>query len=908
MSAPGGLAVDANGNLYIVDTGNNRVLRYPKPLSVADDLRVPDLVVGQPNFNSGTANNGGISERTLSFSSSSAIGRTALAFDAAGNLWLTDALNNRVIRYPASALAAGTNQPAADVVLGQPAFTLNTPAGSGAADRLNKAALRGPGGIAIDERGRVYVSDSLARVLVYEPTFPNGKEATRVLGLSARPPAQQTVGEYLLGAPEGLAMVGNRLAVADPGFNRITIYDPYTEWPAETEELPSPAARQVIGQTGFRNVLPNRGLAEPSQTTLNGPIGIHFSGGELFVADTGNHRVLVFPQQASGASASRVLGQAGFNLNGANRVEGNELYLFSRYTDAAGQPLSDGAGIAIDTTSSQPRLYIADTFNNRVLGYADARKVRAGDRADIVIGQNDLNRVLINAPFGDRENLSDSGLFRPAGLAVDKNGDLFVADAGNSRVLRFPSPFTQQVGANDRRRANLVLGQLAFNQRILDATPRNMAFPFGLAFTIEGNLVVSDAAHSRLLYFRRPENGDFTNGQAAEKVMGQPDFFSVGRGNAQNRMSSPRHLAIDTDGRLYAVDAGNNRVLIYDNINIAGNDPNPAFILTGLNGPHGVFVSPITGEIWVANSKANTATRFPRYDRVVLEGRSDYSIPSAAPLALTQDQFGNLYIAEGVNRIAIFYNALAYTVAGNYSIRALSPGTIANLYPAGAGVQFSDASTAFDQLPNPLPVPIDITDVQVLVNDKPAPIYFVSPFQINFLVPMSAPDSGTGEIQVIKPSTGQVIGARTVNFDKVSPALFVASGGAEGQLAALNQDNSVNSAATPIPRGQVIQLFGTGQGFVPNAPPDGTPPSGPVPIQEGPLRVVIGTDFVPDANIEYSGLAPGLVGVWQINVKVPETVAPGAAVPVALQLRNVPSTIPDPTSSRRLNTTIAVSQ
>jgi uncharacterized protein (TIGR03437 family) len=199
-----------------------------------------------------------------------------------------------------------------------------------------------------------------------------------------------------------------------------------------------------------------------------------------------------------------------------------------------------------------------------------------------------------------------------------------------------------------------------------------------------------------------------------------------------------------------------------------------------------------------------------------------------------------------------------------------------------------------------------LNDVQVLVNDEAAPLYYVSPLQVNFLVPMNAPQSGEGEIQVIRQSTGQVLAVARLPFDRVSPALFVADGQAEGPLAALNEDNTVNSASNPIAVGQVIQLFGTGQGFVPNAPPDGTPPSGPIDTQERP-RVVMGSDFVPDENILYSGLAPSLVGVWQLNVRVPQNVAPGSAVDVVVQLRSVNSNTPPAGFPRpRLRTTIAV--
>jgi uncharacterized protein (TIGR03437 family) len=920
LNTPSGIAVDAQGNLYVIDTGNNRIVRFRKPLEAAsDEVPFPDLVIGQPTFSTDTPNIGGlVTAKTIAVSTAAGAVRSGIAFDAQGNLWFADSQNHRVLRYPASALAAGTNQPEADLVLGQPDLTSNVPAPTGNTTvdgvtvlaAMNKTQLNRPVGVTVDSEGRVYVADSIGRILVYAPPFFSGKEAVRVLGVIVQTPGQAPKLDTVLSTPQGLFAVGNRLGVADPGTHRIVIYDPASTWPAETAENPSPSFTTVIGQSGTAEIRSNRGLPEPTEGTLSGPFGAAWSGSELIVADAGNNRILRYPQAANGASANLVLGQTNFTFNSGNLIDGRELFLFNGLGGSGNVSTgSDGGGVVIDSRSNPPRMYIADTFNHRILGYADARRVRPGDRADLVIGQTDLNRSLVNSPSNNSGQLTDSGLFRPSGLAVDQNGDLFVADSGNGRVLRFPSPFEQQIPSGERRRANLVIGQPNFNQRITDPSSRNMAYPFGVALTVDGHLLVSDALHSRVLFFRRPANGQFTNGQAAERVIGQPDFFTVGPGSAQRRMNSPRHIATDTDERLYVADMGNNRILVYDRITVVENDPVPAFALTGVSAPQGVFVSALTGEIWVGNTRGNAATRYPRYERLAISQAPDYNIPSGTPLALTQDSSGNLYVAEGVNRIAIYYNALRHQIAGSYVERPLSPGTIAILYPAGAGVTFADSSRSFNELPNPLPLPTDLNDVAVLVNERPAPLYFVSPLQVNFLVPMDAPSSGDAEIQIVKRSTQQILAVGRLPFDRVSPALFVGDGSVEGQLAALNQDNTVNTADNPARVGQIVQLFGTGQGFVPNAPPDGTPPQGPTPTQEQApsLRVVIGSDFVEPSDIQYSGLAPSLVGVWQINVRIPERVAPSAAVDVVVQVRSVNSNTPPAGFPRpRLRTTIAV--
>jgi uncharacterized protein (TIGR03437 family) len=120
-------------------------------------------------------------------------------------------------------------------------------------------------------------------------------------------------------------------------------------------------------------------------------------------------------------------------------------------------------------------------------------------------------------------------------------------------------------------------------------------------------------------------------------------------------------------------------------------------------------------------------------------------------------------------------------------------------------------------------------------------------------------------------------------------------------VAALNEDNTVNSQTNPIQRGKVIQLFGTGQGVIPNAPPDGTPPTGVVPTAEKPRVYMGGSTFIPDENVQYSGLAPGLVGVWQINAKVPDSVPPGQ-IQIFVQLRSVASSGTQPNGARQVTT------
>jgi sugar lactone lactonase YvrE len=200
---PVAVGTDSNGNLYVIDAGNNRILRYPAPFAQTGDLLTVDLVLGQVDLN-GQAPNAGQSapsEKTFAFSTSAGVFRAGLAFDAQGNLWVSDAANNRVLRFPSSALGTGAaNQPSANLVLGQPDFVSNSiPANSG---RSQKNFLAAPSGLAFDPKGRLFVADDANRVVVFNPPFAIGELISRIMGVvvpAAGQPAP-VINESTLGA------------------------------------------------------------------------------------------------------------------------------------------------------------------------------------------------------------------------------------------------------------------------------------------------------------------------------------------------------------------------------------------------------------------------------------------------------------------------------------------------------------------------------------------------------------------------------------------------------------------------------------------------------------------------------------------------------------------------------------
>ena len=224
------------------------------------------------------------------------------------------------------------------------------------------------------------------------------------------------------------------------------------------------------------------------------------------------------------------------------------------------------------------------------------------------------------------------------------------------------------------------------------------------------------------------------------------------------------------------------------------------------------------------------------------------------------------------------------------------------IYPTLIGNIIAPGTANFNSV---IPLPNSLTDAQVLVNGTPAPLFYVSPGQINFVLPGNLPTGGTADVQIVRQSTGQVYGAAEIGLAAADPALFTTNTSGSGQVAAINfVDGSINSPLNPVARGQIIELYGTGIGPVPNAPPDGQAPSGPAPAYDLP-QIVIGssTTFVPAGNILYSGLAPGLVGVWQINLTIPPDANVGSSVPIKIFEGSIPNV--DPAGSLG-NTTVAI--
>ncbi len=291
--------------------------------------------------------------------------------------------------------------------------------------------------------------------------------------------AKGTPGKSTFSVPTGICKCGNGLAVADAWNHRILIW---YNIPKDSHV----SADLVLGQTNFIDNIPNRGNQQPAANTLHWPYGIFYCQGKLFVADTGNRRLLIWNQlpTENGQPADIVLGQPN---------------MISRNENGGGSPTAASMRWCHDITLWEDNLVVTDAGNNRVMIWEGIPTENNAPCA-VVLGQKKFNFVELNQGVYFP---SASSLSMPYG--VDVAGDwLIVADTANSRLLAWKkrSSILLLQGAD----ADGVIGQDNFTNK---SENRNFGLPtrqslnwcYGVKVCGE-NAVVADSGNNRVLIWK----------------------------------------------------------------------------------------------------------------------------------------------------------------------------------------------------------------------------------------------------------------------------------------------------------------------------------------------------------------------------------------------------------------------
>jgi sugar lactone lactonase YvrE len=329
------------------------------------------------------------------------------------------------------------------------------------------------------------------RVLIYNTPFSTDESASVVLG-------QANFTSNAISSPSISNMTpvaitadsSSNLYVADDNTCRILQFKP-----PFTNDMD---ASVVIGEPNFTTS--GCGI---SASTLVGITAVAIDGdGDLWVADTSSRIVEFVPPFSNGMAASLVIGQPSLaSTLGCNQSIGHPT----------ASTICDSLGMAFDSSGD---LWVSDYNSHRVLEFKPP--FSNGMAASLELGQPS-GATAFTTGTSNNGGLSASSLSYPRQPAFDGDGNLWVADTNNNRVLEYVPPFSNGMAAT------LELGQpsgTAFTLNTPNNSQSGLDYPWGISFDSSGNIQVVDYGNNRVMMFKPP----FSNGMNATIVLGQTNF------------------------------------------------------------------------------------------------------------------------------------------------------------------------------------------------------------------------------------------------------------------------------------------------------------------------------------------------------------------------------------------------
>ena len=209
----------------------------------------------------------------------------------------------------------------------------------------------------------------------------------------------------------------------------------------------------------------------------------------------------------------------------------------------------------------------------------------------------------------------------------------------------------------------------------------------------------------------------------------------------------------------------------------------------------------------------------------------------------------------------------------------VAPGSIASV--------FGDFYLSSAVVASSVPLSTDLSDLSFNFGSSAAPLFFVSSGQANVQVPWEV----TGTSSSITPTLFGTAGTgQNVTVATYAPAIFSMNSQGSGAGAILDSNYNLVSTSNPATPGTtVILIYCTGLGPVTNQPATGAAGPSQEPFAQTTTTPTVTIGGVPSSNVSYAGLAPGFVGLYQVNAQVPAGIAANSATPVTITIGGVTS-------------------
>jgi len=523
--------------------------------------------------------------------------------------------------------------------------------------------------------------------------------------------------------------------------------------------------------------------------------------------------------------------------------------------------LNDSKGMAIDPAGN---VYIADSGNfrvrkvntagiistyagNGVSGFSgdggpavnasisDALSVALDAAGNLYIADSSNRRIRMVAPGGTITTVAGTGvqgytgdggpaigatLGRPVALTLDVAGNLYYVDSVNQCVRRIDTNGIITTVAGN--------GVQAFAGDGGPAISASLAFPLGIALDSRGNMYVADANNNRI---RMINSSGIITTVAGDGSGG----FSGDGGQAVNAsLNIPSDVAVDGAGNLYIADAGNNRI----------REVGPTGVITTIAGTAGNGFSGDGGSPTQAMLNHPWSVMAASSGTIYLGDMANQRVREIVPAA------------SGLNPPVISANGVVNGASFAVGL-AVAPGSLAAIF----GSDLASSTTVAGSVP----LPTTLGQTSVTFNGIEAPLFFVSSGQINAQVPFTM-SPGTATVQVTQSGMSTV---QTINVVTYSPGIFILDQAGTGAFFH-NSTFTVVTGSSPANPGEAIVIYATGLGPVSPAGVSGASPS----LASTVTRPTVTLGGV-SCNILYSGLAPELVSVYQIDITVPSGLSAG---------------------------------